>query len=691
MSRPSREGAGRSDNARSPLRLFSIFFAVAVVAMLLERVSVVHSYQAMRLRLAQDLRMRELAGRIAHLDEVLTMSTRMAAVTGDLAWVERYRRFQPELDEAITEAQELLGHPVQGLERVAAVNRELETLEHQALEMVGKGKLAEAQAVVLGQDYDVLKSQYEQGEEQLLAELQEHGNALLHARQQTWFWSILAVVWLLLLLAMLVTVLWMTRGWSRRMAEHNTDMERQTQALAELNRTLDRRVHERTVELAKANERLGLENAERARLEQQSRDRAGQLEQTNKELNRRETVMHSLLEDLRSTKERLEEQEQQLRAANRRLEGLAVLKDELVAKVSHELRTPLTSIKEGLSLLLDNALGATTPEQRDFVQTMDADIDRLAELINNMLDLSKIEAGRMRLQRRRVNIADLVEATVRSYRTISGKRVIEQQTNGPLPVFADTNRLLQVFGNLFSNALKFTKDDGGRIMFTVGMRGAQVAVSVQDNGPGISPEDLPKLFQKFSQVGTQNPERPRGTGLGLLLCKEFVELHHGRIEVASTLGRGTTFTVLLPAYSDAFALRESVRELLDQGGSNQTVGLVAIDAELVIKDEPERTAALERLAEEVRHSLHRGDAVLAMEPYWVVVVAAIDHDGLAAILARLRKSLAQAAQLRFGAAEYPADGKDAEALFACASTALDQGRAALQGGAGQPSSTGPRS
>jgi signal transduction histidine kinase len=110
---------------------------------------------------------------------------------------------------------------------------------------------------------------------------------------------------------------------------------------------------------------------------------------------------------LQASKERVEAQAYALQTANKRLEDMGALKDEFIAKVSHELRTPLTSIKEGLSLLLDEVLGATSEQQRDFLSTMNGDVDRLAEFINNMLDVSKIESGRMRFQRRRLSLVPL--------------------------------------------------------------------------------------------------------------------------------------------------------------------------------------------------------------------------------------------------------------------------------------------
>ena len=406
------------------------------------------------------------------------------------------------------------------------------------------------------------------------------------------------------------------------------------------------------------------------------------LARVNEELQRREQAMRVLLDDLQAAKERIELQAERLKVANTKLTEMAALKDEFVAKASHELRTPLTSIKEGLSLLLDNALGETTDEQRDFLTTMDQDIDRLTELINNMLDISKIEAGRLRLVRRRVNLVPLVDLVIRSCRALIGTRVVRAEgTDVPL-VFVDPNRMIQVFSNLFSNALKFVADDG-RVTFRLSRDGESVTVAIEDNGPGIAAEDLGKLFQKFSQVGPTGAGRLRGTGLGLVVCKELTELHGGRIQVASEVGRGTTFTVFLPVYTDAFALHESFREMIGVAANEREggVALIAIDVSpLLLSRGPATTssASLEEQAELIRQHVHRGDAVLAIEPSWVAVFAATDADGCRAIATRLRGTLLGGEQLRFGAALYPQDGEDALALFERARQVVN-GSAAVPG------------
>lgn len=372
-----------------------------------------------------------------------------------------------------------------------------------------------------------------------------------------------------------------------------------------------------------------------------------------------------------------------LQAANARMKELAAIKDEFVAKVSHELRTPLTAIKEGISLMLDGALGAVNVEQHEFLAMVDQNIDRLTELISNMLDLSKIEAGRLRLLRRRVAMASLVDMTITSFKALAGQRTVRLEPAQVPHVFADTNRLLQVLGNLLSNAVKFTADTG-TVTFRLDQKNGHVFVSVHDDGVGIAEDEVPKLFEKFSQVGPGS-SRATGTGLGLALCKELVELHKGRIAVASRPGQGSTFTFSVPVYTTAFALEDSFTELLGslKPGEPETVGLVALDAGPILpRLAVPPTERLESVADLIRKHVHREDVVLTVEPRWVMLLVVTDAAGVQAIVQRLRGALRErlaevlgpdaGLSLEFGVALYPADGQDMQGLLVRATGGYDE-------------------
>lgn len=361
-----------------------------------------------------------------------------------------------------------------------------------------------------------------------------------------------------------------------------------------------------------------------------------------------------------------------LQQANEKLRAASQLKDDFVAKVSHELRTPLTSIKEGLSLMLDKALGAITAEQQDFLTTMDQEINRLTELINNMLDIAKIESGRMRLNRKALDLQELIATLSRAYQPLVGKRKIQLFLDRVPPVFADANRMRQVFTNLLSNAIKFTKDDG-TITFRTFQKDGQVNIIVEDDGIGIALEDLPKLFKKFSQVGAHGRAESKGSGLGLTVSKELVELHKGTIAISSKLEQGTVFIITLPVYDAEWACGELIKELAEsESGQAHTVGLIAIRVPDNAGDggseaaTPESKQSFEDL---VRAHIQRSDAVITAEPYWVVVLAAASPEGVRAMAKRLKQLLPNGERLIMGAAMYFEGTVDSKRLLAEAASA----------------------
>ena len=400
---------------------------------------------------------------------------------------------------------------------------------------------------------------------------------------------------------------------------------------------------------------------------QELETKAVELEARNTELRRREKITRSLLEDLQNSKEALQ-------TANKRLNELSVLKDEFVAKVSHELRTPLTAIKEGISLVLDQALGEINGEQREFLTTVDENIERLAELINNMLDLSKIEAGRLHLMRKRQALRPLIETVITSYKSLAGRRVIRVESDGAAEVFCDVNRIIQIFNNLLSNAIKFTPDDG-TIVFSIVQQNGSVGVAVQDSGIGIAPEDLPKLFKKFTQVGA-GQNKPKSTGLGLALCKELAELHHGSLSVTAELGKGSCFHLTLPAYSESLALEESLQELVvsTKQSGEEGIALLLVDCRPLMEAlaRSGTSKPVDRFAQSlelVRKYLHRGDAVLGLEGDRVAVLAVTDPEGVRAMVDRLRRAIPESAAalagvtVPIGMAMFPGDGEHAAELL----------------------------
>jgi len=247
---------------------------------------------------------------------------------------------------------------------------------------------------------------------------------------------------------------------------------------------------------------------------------------------------------------KLEEQHQELTRLNAELDQAGKLRDQFLANVSHELRTPLNSVIGFSDLLLTMASpdSPLTDTQRDYLETIARNGRHLLDFINELLDLSKIAAGRMQLTLEPLALDALlreVADTVRAQLEARKHKLAIEPLRDTVIVTADRGRLRQVLLNLLSNAIKFTTD-GGRITLSAQLAGDRVRVAVSDSGIGIAPDDQQKLFREFVQLDGSASRRYEGTGLGLALSKRLVELHGGAIGVESQLGKGSTFWFTVP-------------------------------------------------------------------------------------------------------------------------------------------------
>ena len=245
------------------------------------------------------------------------------------------------------------------------------------------------------------------------------------------------------------------------------------------------------------------------------------------------------------------------------------MKSEFISTTSHELRTPLAVIKESVMLILDETAGKVSPQQVRFLGIAKRNIDRLTNLISDLLDISKIESGKLKLNKAKSDIKDIITKTVDSLDAIAkqNKIAIAQETAEGLPLIeCDIDRITQVLINLIGNSLKFTPAGGtitikAGVPSDVGRRTSEVTshiplptshgdkyvlVSVSDTGVGIDEQNIHKLFTKFEQLDGLLTRRSGGTGLGLAICKELVEMHGGEIWVESKLGEGSAFKFTLP-------------------------------------------------------------------------------------------------------------------------------------------------
>jgi Na+/proline symporter/signal transduction histidine kinase len=238
----------------------------------------------------------------------------------------------------------------------------------------------------------------------------------------------------------------------------------------------------------------------------------------------------------------------ELRAANEQLKELDRLKDDFVSTVTHELRTPLTSIRAFTQILFDNP--QVELEQRmKFLGIITKESERLTRLINQVLDLAKIESGKAEWHESRLDMRELVEDTVTGMSQVFEERNITVEmkiAEGIAAVRADVDRIIQVMLNLLSNAAKFCRPGEGRIEIALTQQAGSLRVDVRDNGPGIDAADQKVIFDKFRQVGDTLTGKPHGSGLGLHISRQIVEHFGGRMWVESSPGKGACFTFTLP-------------------------------------------------------------------------------------------------------------------------------------------------
>jgi signal transduction histidine kinase len=255
------------------------------------------------------------------------------------------------------------------------------------------------------------------------------------------------------------------------------------------------------------------------------------------------------------TNRELEAKNQRLEELNARLKELDRLKSSFLATVSHELRTPLTSIIGYSEMLSEGMCGALNNEQLDYVHTITDKGESLLKLITSILDLSQIEAGKVRLSFEPLDVAEVVRQAVSSVKPQSQKKGVALEMQVPeerVRISADRDKLRQVLVNLLANAVKFTPT-GGKVSVLLSHLAAQPElgregchITVQDTGRGIPADQLQRIFESFYQVDGSSTREFGGAGLGLAIVKSYVEGHGGRVQVQSQQGAGARFSILLP-------------------------------------------------------------------------------------------------------------------------------------------------
>ncbi len=286
-----------------------------------------------------------------------------------------------------------------------------------------------------------------------------------------------------------------------------------------------------------------------------------------------------------------------IRGVNKHLTGLVIslediteerkldkLKSEFVSVVSHELRTPLCCIKNAVDLLFYRKAGETNAQQNKFLEMASRNVDRLARIIDNFLDISKMEAGKMELQLEQVNLGEIIEGIIATFALELEKKSIrfEREISPDLPgILGDHDKLVQVLSNLVSNAIKYTPEGGEIRIEAAQVEKSQppvpamlilphrhfIQVSVSDTGVGIPPEELDRIFDKFHQVEKSLARKIGGTGLGLPICRNLVEAHKGKIWVESEPGKGSKFIFVLPLLKGSEIFNHHLQSLIGRAKS----------------------------------------------------------------------------------------------------------------------------
>lgn len=269
-------------------------------------------------------------------------------------------------------------------------------------------------------------------------------------------------------------------------------------------------------------------------------------------MNRFTEMARRLQEMYENLENKVAERTAELAAANRELMRINRYKTEFLASMSHELRTPLTAILAFTEELLSKHMGQLTIEQEEYLREIEESGRQLLQLINDLLDMAKIEAGRMSLNLTEVDVGDVVREVERLLRPLAQQKdiAVSLRLLATNRVIADKEKVHQVVRNLLGNAIKFTPP-GGKVEITTENTDrpeAGVLLKVKDSGPGIPEEERERIFEVFYQGEKGRSKKYGGTGLGLALVKKIVELHTGTVTVESSLGQGSLFTVFLPLY-----------------------------------------------------------------------------------------------------------------------------------------------
>jgi signal transduction histidine kinase/DNA-binding response OmpR family regulator len=516
---------------RGPMRFLMVAWLITVAALFGSVWSAYDSYRQYATTAQHIFRVQELRGLIVHLDEILTMSARMAVATGDLKWEQRYRSFEGKLDAAIQDAIALVPDAGGGTKQTDAANVALIEMENSAFGLVRQGQLEASREILFGDEYARQKAIYAGGMQILGGELASSADAALRLQRQRMLVQLfsIAVVILILVVGWLI-VFRVLRHWRDELALSHRH-------LVDLNRDLDRKVMERTASLQRAT--------------------------------------------------------QEAKQANK-------AKSEFLANMSHELRTPMNAILGYSEMLIEEAEDVGQDDFIPDLQKVKQAGNHLLSLINDVLDLAKIESGRMEAFGEDLDVGSLIDQVVSTTQPLMGNNNQFTIERGEQlgTAHQDITKLRQSLLNMLSNAAKFTH--GGTITLRAAREKADgvdwLTFSVSDTGIGIPADKLDHVFEAFSQADSSTTRDYGGTGLGLPISRRFCQMLGGDLTVRSKLGEGSVFTMRVPVLLPGV----DSEPLVEVSPVTTDTGLQALHAAgagrtlLVIDDDPEARDIVER-------------------------------------------------------------------------------------------------